>query len=250
MNLPLVSIIVPSYNQGSYLEECLQSVLEQSYNNWECVIINDGSTDNTEEIALKWNNKDKRFKYIYQENIGVSAARNKAIENAKGTLILPLDGDDKIDHKYVEFGVKIFLDNPNVDLVYCNAEYFGICEGPCILPPFDREKILLGNMILNCALYKKESWKEVGGYDIKMKDGYEDWEFWISLVLNKQNFNVVKLDYVGFYYRRKEVSRDVYVSNNIKIAKKLVRYIERKHFKYFYVIILKKITRRIVNFFK
>ncbi|OJV36708.1 MAG: hypothetical protein BGO33_04235 [Bacteroidia bacterium 43-41] len=250
MSLQLVSIIVPCYNQGAYLEECLQSILEQTYNNWECIIINDGSSDNTEEIALEWINKDIRFKYIYQKNNGVSAARNKAIENAKGTLILPLDGDDKIGKRYLELGVKTFEDNFDVNLVYCNAKYFGIKEGLCVLPPYDKKKILLGNMILNCALYKKEDWMAVDGYDIKMKNGYEDWEFWISLVLHNKNFKVIKLDYVGFYYRRNEISRDVNVSNNIKIAKKLVRYIERKHFKYYYVIILKKIIKKTVQFFK
>lgn len=250
MSVPLVSIIVPCYNQGIFLEECLQSILEQSYENWECIVINDGSIDNTEEIAIEWKKRDKRFKYVYQQNKGVSTARNNAIDKAVGKYILPLDGDDKIGNNYLELGVKIFLENPNINLVYCNAEYFGITEGPCELPPFDRKKILLGNMILSCALYKKEDWKSVGGYDIKMKEGYEDWEFWINLVLNIKDFKVVKLDYVGFYYRRKEISRDVNVSNNIKVAKKLVRYIERKHFKHYLSVFPIKIINKIKRLIK
>ena len=123
------------------------------------------------------------------------------------------------------------MEDPSINLVYY-AEYFGY-KGPCELPPFDRRKILLENMILSCAMFKKEDWKSVGGYDIKMIKGYEDWEFWINLVLNINNFKVFKLDYVGFYYRRKEISRDVNISNDIKAAKKLVRYIERKHFKHY-----------------
>jgi len=245
MKLPLVSIIVPCYNQGLYLSECLQSVLEQTYHNWECIIINDGSHDNTESVAIEWTDKDTRFKYIYQNNSGVSAARNNAIDKAKGQFILPLDGDDKIGNKYLELGVRTFKENIDVDLVYCNAKYFGIEEGLCVLPPYDRKKILEGNMILSCAFFRKEDWAAVGGYDIKMKEGYEDWEFWISIILNKKNFNVIKIDYIGFYYRRKEISRDVNVSNNIKIAKRLVRYIEKKHFRHYYALVLKKIIKRI-----
>lgn len=74
MSVPLVSIIVPCYNKGKFLEECLQTILEQSYENWECIILNDGSIDNTEEIAIEWTKRDKRFKYVYQQNKGVSTA--------------------------------------------------------------------------------------------------------------------------------------------------------------------------------
>ena len=61
---PLISVIVPCYNQAQYLDECLQSVLEQTYQNWECIIVNDGSPDNTEEVVKKWTEKDPRFKYL------------------------------------------------------------------------------------------------------------------------------------------------------------------------------------------
>lgn len=247
MSIPLVSIIVPCYNQGSYLSECLHSIHVQSFIDWECIIINDGSNDNTEDISLEWIKKDKRFKYIYQDNQGVSAARNAAIEKACGKLILPLDGDDKIGNKYIQLGVNVFSEDKETDLVYCNAEYFGIEQGPCDLPPFDRKNILLSNMILSCALFKKDAWKSVGGYDIKMKSGYEDWEFWINLIYSKKDFKVIKLDYIGFYYRRKEFSRDVNVALNIRMAKKLVRYIERKHLKHYLPVLPLKLRNRILR---
>lgn len=87
MTNPLISVIVPCYNQAQYLDECLQSVVEQTYPNWECIIVNDGSPDNTEEIALQWTEKDSRFIYIKKENGGLSSARNAGLEIAKGKWI-------------------------------------------------------------------------------------------------------------------------------------------------------------------
>jgi glycosyltransferase involved in cell wall biosynthesis len=89
-----VSIIVPCYNQAQYLDTTLQSVLEQTYGNWECVIVNDGSTDNSEEIALPWTVKDSRFVYVKQRNCGLSAARNTGLKMVNGTFIQFLDADD------------------------------------------------------------------------------------------------------------------------------------------------------------
>ena len=79
MNNPLVSIIVPCYNQAQYLPETLDSVLAQTYPYWECIIVNDGSPDNTEEIAKHYCEKDSRFKYVYKENGGLSSARNVSL---------------------------------------------------------------------------------------------------------------------------------------------------------------------------
>lgn len=82
MDSALISIIVPCYKQAHYLGEALQSVLEQTYENWECIIINDGSPDNTEIVAKKWIEKDVRFRYLYKENGGLSSARNAGIKKS------------------------------------------------------------------------------------------------------------------------------------------------------------------------
>ena len=121
-----VSIIVPCYNQAQYLDECLQSVLEQTYPHWECIIINDGSPDNTEKVAQEWVVKDTRFKYIYKENGGLSSARNAGIEIADGEFILPLDADDKISAHYLKLAVKEFEKDTYLKVVYCKAEKFEI----------------------------------------------------------------------------------------------------------------------------
>ncbi len=98
----VVSVIVTCYNNAQYLDEALESVIAQTFSKWECVIVNDGSTDNTEEVSRKWVIKDERFKYIYQENRGVSNARNLGISQAEGEFILPLDADDKLSSNYIE----------------------------------------------------------------------------------------------------------------------------------------------------
>ena len=88
MAMPKVSIIVPCYNQAHYLDESLQSLLDQTYTNWECILVNDGSPDATEEIAKQWEARDSRFVYLYKENGGVSSARNLGIATAKADFIL------------------------------------------------------------------------------------------------------------------------------------------------------------------
>lgn len=93
---PMFSVIIPCYNQAVFLSDALESVLGQSYRNWEAIVVNDGSPDDTETIARGYMRKDTRIKYVYKENGGLSSARNKGIAMALGEFILPLDADDVI----------------------------------------------------------------------------------------------------------------------------------------------------------
>lgn len=122
---PLVSVIVPCYNQAQFLPETLESIMQQTYHNWECIIMNDGSQDNTDEIAKIWIEKDHRIQYLKKENTGVCDTRNKGIALAKGTYILPLDADDKIAPQYIEKAIGEFNKNDKLKLVYCNTILFG-----------------------------------------------------------------------------------------------------------------------------
>lgn len=199
-----VSVIVPCYNQAQFLDEALTSVWEQTYSNWECIIINDGSPDNTEDIALSWRNKDKRFQYLKKENGGLCSARNAGIDKADGELILPLDADDKIAKKYLELATKAFDEDDSLTVVYCKAEKFGDEVGLWNLPQFSLFNLSRNNLIFPSGMFKKEGWKMVGGYDSKMIYGWEDWEIWIALL--KYGGKVKQLDEVGFFYRIKSVS--------------------------------------------
>jgi len=225
MNTPLISVIVPCYNQSIYIDECLQSVLDQTYQNWQCIIVNDGSPDNTEEVALQWTKKDPRFIYIKKENGGLSSARNAGIEIAKGEWILPLDCDDKIGEKYLELASQQF--NMNYTVIYCEAEFFGDKQGKWELPIYEYTRILINNLIFCSGLFKKQDWITVGGYDINLKYGREDWDFWLSIL--DESSKVKKIDYLGFFYRRKENSMDVEL--NINNRKKIYseNYIYKKH---------------------
>jgi glycosyltransferase involved in cell wall biosynthesis len=119
----LVSIIIPCYNQASYLEETLQCVLQQDYDNWECLLVNDGSTDSTEAIILSWLTKDVRFRYFSIPNGGVSAARNFGIEQAKGDFVQFLDADDILSPKKISQSIEVITQN-EVAVVCSNYDRF------------------------------------------------------------------------------------------------------------------------------
>lgn len=112
----MISIIIPAYNAQAYLRECLESVLAQSYTDWEAIIVNDGSTDSTLDIALSYAALDPRFRVITTENRGVSAARNVAIRASKGEWITFLDSDDSIVNDALSVLVRV-TDRPDVDIV-------------------------------------------------------------------------------------------------------------------------------------
>lgn len=102
MENPLISIVVPCYNQAQYLDECLKSLVKQRYQNWECILINDGSTDDSLSVALKWQEKDKRIRVIDKHNEGQSAARNQGIDLAGGQYITFVDADDWVEETFLD----------------------------------------------------------------------------------------------------------------------------------------------------
>src|SRR4051812_13487686 len=101
----LISVIVPCYNSARFLKETLNSLLAQTYQNWECIVVDNGSTDDTKKIAGEFEKKDPRFTCMVQPTRGVSAARNFGIAHSKGKYILPLDSDDLIAPAYIEKAV-------------------------------------------------------------------------------------------------------------------------------------------------
>lgn len=224
---PEVSIIIPAYNQAEYLSEALNSICCQTFSNWECIIVSDGSPDNVGSIAISYCQRDERFVFLDTENGGPSAARNFGIAKAKGCFILPLDADDKISSNYVEECLKAISASPNIKLVYGAGEKFGLINEPWKTKDYSWKKLLLeGNMIHCCGMYRKKDWLATGGYDVSMRAGLEDWEFWITL-LNKDAV-VIKLDTITFYWRIKEASR----TTNLKKANRIAllnRYVFCKH---------------------
>jgi glycosyltransferase involved in cell wall biosynthesis len=232
-NKPLVSVIVPCYNQAKYLAEALDSVLAQSYANWECVIIDDGSTDNSKEIAERYCAKDKRFKYIHQPNKGVSSARNNAIKASSGLYILPLDGDDKIAPHYLEQAINVFQKSPDVKLVYGKARLFGKGNGDWNIPPYSFKEMMIENLIYCSAVYRREDFNKTNGYSEEMKAGFEDWDFWLTFL--DEEDKVFCLPEVQFYYRVNASSRNPVTDEAVQreLRKKIFEHHKEKYLKYF-----------------
>lgn len=121
INYVMVSIIIPIYNTELYLDECIQSVLNQTYPYWELILIDDGSTDHSKEICLKYQKKDSRISYIYQYNQGVSHARNQGLKIARGKYVYFMDSDDIAEALLLEKAVSHIK---NTDMVYFNIVSF------------------------------------------------------------------------------------------------------------------------------
>ncbi|WP_329806601.1 glycosyltransferase [Flavobacterium facile] len=226
MRSPLVSIIIPVFNDEKFIKETIQSVKNQVYINWECIIVNDGSVDSSESIIQNEISNDSRFTYVFKENSGVSDTRNLAIKQAKGEFILPLDSDDLISVNYILDCVAVFEKQPNTKLVYCKAEFFGEKKGAFKLRAYFYKDLIVRNSIFCSAMYKKADYLNTDGYDSNLKLGLEDWEFWIQLL--DENCKVVKINKVHFYYRIKEISRNSIHENDSKL-KQIHEYIFNKH---------------------
>lgn len=223
---PTISIIVPCYNQAQYLDECLQSVLDQTYKDWECIIVNDGSTDNTEELALVWTEADSRFKYLKMENGGVSRARNKGISRARSEWILPLDGDDKLGNRYLELAEKQL--HLGFNLITSKVKHFGVVNSMRENEPFGLDELLYSAPICVSTFFRKNLWHKTGGFDENLHHGLEDTEFWIN-AMSKMELKFICLDYVGLHYRRKETSRSMNVMKDTKLNLTSKEYIVKKH---------------------
>jgi len=225
-----VSVIIPCYNQGEFIREAMQSVSESDFEDYEIIIVNDGSTDDItlqvfKELEQDFLNK-RNVTIVTQENSGLASARNSGIQLARGEYILPLDADDKIRPHYLSRAVEILDSSPEVGVVYPYAQLFGEREGIWEFPQFDPKRLLLHNFAVASSVYRKEIWDECDGYDPEMRQGYEDWEFWIRAMKKGWRFHLI--DEVMFDYRTKKDSM-VTACNIPENRRHLIRYICEKH---------------------
>src|SRR5262249_50333110 len=121
---PLVSVIIPTYNYGHYIGEALQSIQAQSYSEWECIVVDDGSTDNTNEVLARKSADDSRIHYVRQENSRQAAARNNGIAHAHGDYFQFLDADDLIEPEKFRFQTSFLEGHPETDIIYSGVRYF------------------------------------------------------------------------------------------------------------------------------
>jgi glycosyltransferase involved in cell wall biosynthesis len=197
------SVIIPSYNYGHFIKECLNSVLAQTYSDWECLIIDNASTDNTESICREYL-QDTRFNYIkLNENQGPSHARNIALKQCKGDFVLFLDADDLIENNKLQSAHEI-INETNSDLVFTDFRYFskdpevihktvsfkGIFEPGIINAVTIREKLVEGNVFaISCVIAKRSVLEKAAYFDEKISYN-EDWDLWLRISIFK----------VAYYY--------------------------------------------------
>lgn len=219
-----VAVIVPCYNHGLYLAECLESVIQQTFTNWVCIIMDDGSKDNSTEIAREFTKNDQRIYFFQQKHSGVALARNNAIHHCQSEFILPLDADDILGPAFLEKTVKAAEENSKAKLIYTNTDLFGYVNKPRELPVYSFPLLLRWNLMTVTGLYHRDDFDKTSGYDKKLK-ALEDWDFWLSL-LDKDS-QVIKLDQTLFFYRKKQSSRNTSVSPSQR--RQIRNYLYYKH---------------------
>lgn len=178
----LVSIIIPTYNEGGMLLDSVNSARNQTYPNIEVIIVNDGTQDKETIDVLRDLSKDSKIKITNQENGGPSNARNNGIINSKGNYIFPLDADDTIEPEYVEKTVKILDENKDVAFVNTHGNYFGIKNGKYEKQDFSPFHLAWENIVGNSALVRRSVVESVNGYTDPFEGGYEDWDFWLKII--------------------------------------------------------------------
>ncbi len=196
-----VSVIVPCYNQAQFLDECLTSLLNQTFTDWECIIVNDGSPDNTEEVAKKWIDKDDRFIYYKKVNGGPASARNFGIKNANGEFIVALDADDILEVKFLKSTCEYLIENSKAGAVTTYLKCFGSSEIEWKPKGGNIVSFLASNQAIQSSMFRRSIWEKVGGYDEKTSVGFfEDWDFWI--LLTSQGWTIGVVPELLLKYRR------------------------------------------------
>ena len=211
MKRNLISVIIPAYNYAGYIGETLQSLIAQTHQNWECIVIDDGSTDNTQEIVAGFILLDERIKYIYQNNAGQSSARNNGLRNATGDYIQFLDADDLLEPVKLEHHIKFLENFPEVHIVYGETRYFRTGfpderrysisdpdepwmpkisgQGEALI-----RKILTRNITtVSSPLIRRNVIDKVGEFDFNL-DPLEDWDFWLRCALANYEFQFIEAE--------------------------------------------------------
>lgn len=208
---PLVTIIIPTYNYGHFIGQTLECIQAQTYSQWECIVVDDGSTDNTSEVVAGYVEKDDRIKYIYQSNQGQAAARNTAIKISSGKYFQFLDADDLIEAAKIEQQVEYLRQHPEIDIVYGSGRYFTADNRSARLYSMrDEDKPWMPNisgtgenvlaalirrniMMVNAPLIRTSVIDTVGLFDVTLPP-LEDWDYWIRCAAQEKQIQYADLD--------------------------------------------------------
>lgn len=207
---PKISVIVPAYKTAEYIPACLDSILAQTFTDYEVICINDGSPDNALDIFKQYARRDKRIRVMTQKNQGVCAAKNNAIAKARGEYIFPLDSDDMIAPNCLEVLYNI-ITTQKCGAVCPMGILFGCTRGRLFkLPKINRFNMYGGrNGVHNSSLFPKKLWEKYGGYCMELNRlGGEDYDFYLCFMDDNQKILSTKIPL--FFYRIKpsDVSRN------------------------------------------
>ena len=240
MKKPIVSVIVPTYNYGHFLPETLASVRAQTLDAWECLVVDDGSTDDTWEVALAAAQRDERIKYIRRVNGGLAAARNSGLRAATGEFVQFLDADDALQEHKLEVQARYLARTPDAGLVYGNVRYFDSDTGERRRGLFADEpwmpevsgageellRVLLRNniMVVNSPLVRRAVIDAVGWFDESLTS-LEDWDYWLRCALAGVRFEFLDeagtLAMVRVHRRSMSQNRDTMYAQLGKVRDKL-----------------------------
>lgn len=194
-----VSIIIPCYNDGTYLSEAVDSALAQDYPDTEVVVVDDGSTDPQTLDALA--SAERRVSSMIRVgNVGVSSARNIGIGAATGAYILPLDADDKLHFTYARRAAAVLDAHSAVGVVGADTEFIGSRSGVITPVHSTPPQWLLANHLPVSAMFRRSDWETVHGYSQELRWG-EDWHFWVKIIALDREVRL--LPGVGLYYRQR-----------------------------------------------
>ncbi|WP_184544963.1 glycosyltransferase family 2 protein [Mucilaginibacter sp. FT3.2] len=208
MDQDLVSIIMPAYNAAEYIAASIESVLNQTYANWELLVIDDGSTDNTAAIVNQFKNADRRIKYLYQQNGRQGKARNLGIKHSSGTYIAFLDADDKWTADKLTIQINILFADKNTDLLFSQGysltgsqveDYNVEIKDVWNITDFD-DFIAQNRIPILSVLAKKEVLLQVNGFtENNHIQNVEDYHLWLKLLIGNKIFKSIPNRL--FYYR-------------------------------------------------
>ena len=230
MESTLVTVYILNHNYKDYLDEAISSVLNQTYSNLDIIIIDNGSSDNSREILDKYRDSKKNIRIIEQDNVGLVAANNIAIEKAKGKYIIRLDADDYFHPDAISILVKTLEDSPKAVLAF--PDYFEISITGSILKRIQRfnfnDQVSLHNMPAHgaCTLIKLDVLKSIGGYDTSFdrQDGYY---LWMKLIVG--GYEVTNVNQPLFYYRQHPSSLSKDLSKLYTIRSQVIKKIANFH---------------------
>lgn len=205
---PKISVIITSYNYGKYIEETIASVKNQTFKDVELIVIDDCSSDPFTQEKIKEISRDKSITLFQNsENKGVVYSRNYATDKALADNILYLDSDDKIRSDCLE---KMYDKIDQYDVVSCRVQEFGDSKKATKGGKFDKYTLCFKCTLHISSLFKKSFWEKSGGINENMKNGFEDYDFWLSMVEAGAKFTILKDRLL--YYRIQGGSRNVRAS--------------------------------------